>query len=178
MTLSASTPTNAYTGEQWYDTTNGQLKIYTGTTWRLIGPLSRTATGNSGAIPDTVTDAPPSTTFVVIKFFIDDTLVGIWSKDNPFASDVTGFATIKKGLNLNSTLGHTFWGNSEVAQSLYVNNVAVFGNTFVRNTISGSINGSLSLTNDGGLTFGSASDFVGNVLSGTVTLHNQTNNRD
>jgi microcystin-dependent protein len=44
--------------------------------------------------------------------------------------------------------------------------------------VSGSINGSLSLTNDGGLTFGSAGDFVGNVSSGTVTLHNQTNNRD
>jgi hypothetical protein len=178
MTLSASTPTNAYTGEQWYDTTNGQLKIYTGTEWRLIGPLSRLATGNSGAIPDTVTDAPPSTTFVVLKFFIDDVLVGIWSNDGPFASDVAGFATIQKGLNLNSTLGHTFWGNSEVAQSLYVNNVAVFGNAFVRNTLSGSINGSLSLTNDGGLTFGVASDFVGNVNSGVVTLQNQTNDRD
>jgi len=178
MTLSASTPTNSYTGEQWYDTTNGQLKIYTGTEWRLVGPLSRLATGNSGAIPDTVTDAPPSTTYVVIKFFIDNILVGIWSKDGPFASDTAGFATIKKGLNLNSTLGHTFWGNSEVAQSIYVNNVAVFGNTFVRNNMSGSINGSLSLTNDGGLTFGAASDFVANVTSGTVTLHNQTNNRD
>ena len=178
LTYSASTPTNSYTGEQWYDSTTGQLKIYTGTEWRLIGPLSRLATGNSGAIPDTVTDAPPSTTFVVLKFFIDDVLVGIWSNDGPFASDVAGFATIQKGLNLNSTLGHTFWGNSEVAQSLYVNNVAVFGNAFVRNTLSGSINGSLSLTNDGGLTFGAASDFLGNVNSGVVTLHNQTNNRD
>ena len=178
MTLSATTPTNAYTGEQWYDTVNGQLRIYTGTEWRLIGPLSRLATGNSGAVPDTVTDAPPSTTFVVIKFFIDDVLVGIWSNDGPFVSDVPGFATIQKGLNLNSTLGHTFWGNSEVAQSLYVNNVAVFGNAFVRNTLSGSINGSLSLTNDGGLTFGAASDFVGNVNNGVVTLRNQTNNRD
>jgi microcystin-dependent protein len=178
MTTSASTPTNAYTGEQWYDTTNGQLKIYTGSIWRTIGPLSRTATGNSGAIPDTVTDAPPSATFVVIKFFIDDTLVGIWSKDGPFASDVSGFATIRKGLNLNSTLAHTFWGNSEVAQSLYVNNIAVYGNTFVRNNVSGSINGSLSLTNDGGIAFGAASDFVGSVSSGTVTLQNQTNNRD
>ena len=178
MTLSATTPINAYTGEQWYHTTDGQLKIYTGTEWRLIGPLSRTATGNSGAVPDTVTDSPPSTTYVVIKFFINDILVGIWSKDGPFVSDVAGFATIKKGINLNSTLGHTFWGNSEVAQYLYVNNEAVFGNTFVRNTMSGSINGSLSLTNDGGITFGAASDFVGNVVSGVVTLKNQTNDRD
>jgi microcystin-dependent protein len=178
MTLSATTPINAYTGEQWYDTVNGQLRIYTGAEWRLIGPLSRTATGNSGAVPDTVTDAPPSTTFVVIKFFIDDILVGIWSKDDPFVSDVPGFATIQKGLNLNSALGHTFWGNSEVASSLYVSGIAVAGANFLRNDQSGSVNGSLSLTNDGGLTFGVANDFVGNVVSGTVILKNQTNNRD
>jgi microcystin-dependent protein len=34
------------------------------------------------------------------------------------------------------------------------------------------------LTNDGGLAFGVASDFVGSVSSGVVTLRNQTNNRD
>lgn len=178
MTYSASTPTNAYTGEQWYDSTNGQLKIYTGTAWKLIGPLSRTATGNSGAVPDTVTDAPPSATFVVIKFFIDDILVGIWSKDGPFASDVPGFATIRKGLNLNSTLGQAFWGNSEVASSLYVSGVAVAGSSFLRNDISSTVNGALTLTNDGGVTFGAASDFVGSVASGVVTLRNQTNNKD
>ena len=178
MTISASTPTNAYTGEQWYDTANGQLKIYTGTAWRLIGPLSRTATGNSGAIPDTVTDAPPSTTFVVIKFFIDDTLVGIWSKDNPFVSDVPGFPTIRKGLNLNSALGQAFWGNAEVANSLYVSGVPVSGSAFLRSDTSGTVNGALTLTNDGGLTFGAASDFVGSVSSGVVTLRNQTNNKD
>lgn len=178
MTFSSSTPTNAYTGEQWYDTVNGQLKINTGTGWRLIGPLSRTATGNSGAIPDTVTDAPPSATYVVIKFFIDNILVGIWSKDGPFASDVPGFATIRKGLNLNSTLGQQFWGNSEVANSLYVNGVALAGASFVRNDTSGTVNGALTLTNDGGITFGAANDFVGSVSSGVVTLRNQTNNRD
>jgi microcystin-dependent protein len=178
MTISASTPTNAYTGEQWYDTANGQLKIYTGTAWRLIGPLSRTATGNSGAIPDTVTDAPPSTTFVVIKFLIDDVLVGIWSKDNSFVSDIPGFPTVRKGLNINSALGHAFWGNSEVASSLYVGGVAVAGSNFLRNNTSGTVNGALTLTDDNGLTFGVASDFVGSVSSGVVTLKNQTNNRD
>jgi len=72
LTLSATTPTTQYTGELWYDSTNGQLKIYTGTEWRLIGPLSRLATGNTGAIPDTVTDAPPANTYVILKFFIDN----------------------------------------------------------------------------------------------------------
>jgi microcystin-dependent protein len=125
-----------------------------------------------------VTDAPPSATFVVIKFFIDNILVGIWSKDGPFASDVPGFATIRKGLNLNSTLGQAFWGNAEVASSLYVSGVPISGSSFLRNDASGTVNGTLSLTNDGGLTFGAANDFVGNVVSGTVILKNQTNNRD
>lgn len=178
LTYSASTPANAYTGEQWYDSVNGQLKIYTGTAWRLIGPLSTLATGNSGAIPDTVTDAPPSTTYVVIKFFIDNTLVGIWSKDGPFPSDVPGFPTIKKGLNLNNTLGQAFWGNAEVASSLYVSGVPIAGTSFLRNDTAGTVNGSLTLTNDSGITFGAASDFVGNVVSGTVILKNQTNNKD
>lgn len=178
MTISAGTPANAYTGELWYDTTEGQLNIYNGTSWRLIGPLSKTATGNTGAIPDTVTDAPPSTTYVVIKFYINDVLVGIWSKEEPFTSDVPGFPTIRKGLNLHNTLGHTFWGTSEVASSLFVNGVSVQGNAFIRNNTSGTINGSLVLTNDGGITFGAANDFVGNVVGGTVTLKNQTNNKD
>jgi microcystin-dependent protein len=178
LTLSATTPTNPYQNELWYDSTNGQLYIYTGTAWRLIGPANKLSTGNSGVIPDTVTDAPPSTTYVILKFVIDDVLVAIWSKDGPFLSDVPGFSTIKKGLNLHSTLGHTFWGNSEVANSLYVNGAITSGNLFVRNDLSGSINGSLILTNDNGITFGAANDFVGNVSSGTVILQNRTNNKD
>jgi microcystin-dependent protein len=178
MTLSSTTPDNAYTGELWYNTDTGQVKLYTGTAWSLIGPLTTFATGNTGAVPDTVTDSPPTTTFVVIKFFIDDLLVGLWSNDGPFQSDVTGFPTIKKGLNLNPIFDQTFWGNSEVANSIYVNGVATAGNAFLRSTTSGSINGSLTLTNNGGLTFGAANDFVGNVVSGNVILKNQTNNRD
>jgi len=178
LTFSATTPTNPYQNELWYDSANGQLYIYTGAAWRLIGPANKLSTGNSGVIPDTVTDAPPSTTYVILKFVIDDVLVAIWSKDGPFLSDVPGFSTIKKGLNLHSSLGHTFWGNSEVANSIYVNGTATSGNLFVRNDQSGSINGSLILTNDNGITFGAANDFVGNVLSGTVILKNTTNNKD
>jgi len=178
MTISATTPTNAYTGEQWYNTSDGQLNIYTGTGWRLIGPLSKLSTGNTGAIPDTVENSPGTATYVVIKFFIDNVLVGVWSKEDTFISNLSGFSTIKKGLNLHSSLQHTFWGNSEVANSLYYNGVALSGNAYLRSDTSGVVNGSLALTNDGGLTFGAANDFVGNVFGGTVILKNQTNNKD
>jgi microcystin-dependent protein len=178
MSVSASTPTNQFVGEQWYDTVNGQLKIFTGTEWKIIGPINKASTGNSGVIPDVISDSPATTSYVVLKFLIDDTLVGIWSKDGPFTSAVTGFSSIRKGLNLHSSLGHTFWGNSQVASNLYYNGVSLSGNTFVRNDISNTINGSLNLTDDSGITFGSANDFVGSISAGTVTLKNQTNNKD
>ena len=178
LTLSAITPTTQYTGELWYDSTNGQLNIYTGTAWRLVGPLSKLATGNTGAIPDTVTDAPPAFTYVILKFFIDNVLVGIWSKEDDFASDVPGFATIRKGLNFNSTLDHKFYGTASLAENILVGATSVSGSSFLRNDQSGTTSGSLGILNDTGLSVGLASDFNANVSGGTVTLRNVTNNRD
>ena len=178
LTLSATTPTTQYTGELWYDSTNGQLKIYTGTEWRLIGPLSRLATGNTGAIPDTVTDAPPANTYVILKFFIDNVLVGIWSKEEDFFSDVPGFATIRKGLNFNSTLDHKLYGTASLAENILIGATSVPGSSFLRNDQSGTTTGSLGILNDTGLSVGLASDFNANVSGGTVNLRNITNNRD
>lgn len=178
MSYSSSAPTSPSQGEQWYDSTNGQLKVYTGIDWRLIGPVNTLATGDSGAVPDIITDAPPSTTYVVLKFLIQGVLVGIWSKDGPFETDIAGFETIEKGINLNASLALKFAGVSLGSDNLIVNGSVIAANAFLRNDTTGSINGSLSLTSDGGLTLGAANDFVAAVSSGVVTLRNQTNNRD
>jgi hypothetical protein len=177
MTFSSSAPNNPVSGEQWYDTIGGQLKVWAGS-WITIGPAATTATGNSGAIPDTIAATSPSATYVVLKFFIDNVLVGIWNKEASFTTAVTGFATVNRGLNLSTALSQAFYGNADVANNLFVGGVAVPGASFLRNDTSGTVNGSLTLTNDSGLTFGTASDFIGSVSSGTVTLRNQTNNRD
>ena len=177
MTFSSSAPNNPVNGEQWYDTIGGQLKVWAGS-WITIGPAATTATGNSGAIPDTIAATSPSATYVVLKFFIDNVLVGIWNKEASFTTAVSGFATVNRGLNLSTALSQAFYGNADVANNLFVGGVAVPGTSFLRNDASGTINGSLTLTNDSGLTFGAASDFVGSVSSGVVTLRNQTNNRD
>ena len=178
LTLSATTPATQYTGELWYDSTNGQLKIYTGTEWRLIGPLSKLTTGNTGAIPDTVTDSPPAFTYVILKFFINNVLVGIWSNEEDFISDVPGFATIRKGLNFNSTLDHKFYGTASLAENILVGATPTPGTSFLRNDQSGTTTGSLSILNDTGLSIGVSNDFNANVLNGTVNLRNVTNNRD
>jgi len=177
MTYSSSAPSNPVTGEQWYDTIGGQLKVWTGS-WTTIGPAATAATGNSGAIPDTIAATSPSATYVVLKFFIDNVLVGIWSKEASFTTAVSGFATVNRGLNLSTALNQAFYGNADVTNNLYVSGVAVPGSSFLRNDTSGTVNGSLSLTNDSGISVGVASDFQALVSSGTVTLRNQTNNKD
>lgn len=178
MTYASSFTLTPVSGEQWFDTIAGQLKVWTGSSWTTIGPAATTATGNSGAVPDTITATSPSATYVVLKFFIDNVLVGIWSKEASFTTAITGFATVNRGLNLSTALSQAFYGNADVANNLYVSGVAVPGSSFLRNDTSGTINGSLSLTNDSGLTLGVAGDFVGSVSGGTVTLRNQTNNKD
>ena len=177
MTYSSSAPSNPVTGEQWYDTIAGQLKVWAGS-WITIGPAATTATGNSGAIPDTIAATSPSATYVVLKFYIDSTLVGIWSKEASFTTATPGFATVARGLNLSTALSQAFYGNADVANNLYVGGIAYPGASFLRNDTSGTVNGSLSLTNDSGLSVGVSSDFSAVVSSGTVTLRNQTNNKD
>jgi hypothetical protein len=177
MTYSSSAPSNPVTGEQWYDTIGGQLKVWTGS-WTTIGPAATTATGNSGAIPDTIAATSPSATYVVLKFYIDNVLVGIWSKEATFNTSTPGFSTVYRGLNLSTALSQGFYGNADVANNLYVGGIAVSGTSFLRNDQSGTVNGSLSLTNDSGISVGIASDFSATVSSGTVTLRNQTNNKD
>lgn len=181
MTYASSFTATPVAGEQWYDTVNGQLKVWNGSTWIVIGPAATTATGNSGAVPDTIASVSPAATYVVLKFFIDNVLVGIWSKEASFTTAVSGFAQINRGLNLNTDLSQAYYGNADVALSLSVSGVKVPGTSFLRNDTSGTITGALTLSgaaSDGGITFGQSADFVGSVSTGNVTLRNQTNNKD
>jgi hypothetical protein len=178
MASSSSAPSNPVTGEQWFDTVNTQLKVWSGTSWTIIGPAAAAATGNSGAIPDTIVSISPAATYVVLKFYIDNTLVGIWSKESSFTTAVSGFSVINRGLNLSTAISQAFYGNADVANNLNVSGVSVPASNFLRNDQSGVINGSLTLTNDTGLKFGTSSDFEGFISSGVVTLRNVTNNKD
>lgn len=181
MTYASSFTGTPVAGEQWYDTVNGQLKVWNGSAFVVIGPAAAAATGNSGVIPDTIAAVSPAATYVVLKFFIDNTLVGIWSKEATFTTAVSGFAQINRGLNLSTDLSQAYYGNAAVAISLSVSGVNVPGTAFLRNDTSGTITGALTLSgaaSDGGITFGQSADFVGSVSTGNVTLRNQTNNKD
>ena len=179
MSASATAPNNPVTGEQWWDTGNLQLKVYNGTSWTTVGPAATSATGNSGAIPDTIVSTSPSATYVVLKMYVDNILIALYSKESSFTTAVTGFSTIKPGLNLSTDLANNgFQGNATAALNMIVSGATVPASSFLRNDQSGTVNGSLSVTNDTGLKAGVASDFEATISSGDVTLRNVTNNKD
>lgn len=97
----SDSPTNPVAGDLWFDTVNQQLKTYSGANWVVIGPSFTSTTGTSGAIADTVVDSGLYS-HVVVKFFVQNNLIAILSKDAAFTPSTTipGFSSIKPGFNL------------------------------------------------------------------------------
>ncbi len=176
-TASASAPTNNVTGDLWYDTVNAQLKVWSGSAFILVGPAFTAGTGTSGAIVDTITDSSPGADHVVVKIFVNNTIVSIFSKDATFtpAAALSGFATIGPGLNMSTTVsGAVFKGTATDADQLD----GLDATAFMRTNTNTSTTGTVSILNDTGLYVGGDSDgrlFVSGI---DVYLRNQTQDGD
>jgi len=173
-TASSSAPTSNVTGDLWYDTINQQLKVWTGTAFLLVGPAFTSGQGVTGAIADTITDNV-AVSHVVIKLFVEDSLVGIVSKDATFtpAAAISGFTTVKPGITLASSVGAQvplFQGTALDSQTLDGLDSA----QFLRSDTNDTTSGTLGVLNDTGLAVGADSDFRVTVSGTTVNLSNQT----
>lgn len=171
-TASASTPTSNVTGDLWFDTTNQQLKVYNGTSFILVGPASTSGQGTSGAIVATITDNV-SVDHVVVQLWVNNSIVGIVSKDATFTPQIaiTGFATIGPGLQLSSTVSNAlFRGTSTNAQLL--DNIASTG--FIQRNVNQTTTGTLGILDDSGLSVGADSDARIIITGSDVFLRNQT----
>ena len=174
---SSSTPTSNTTGDLWFDTTNDQLKVYNGSSFTLIGPSFTSGEGTSGAIVDTITDSSPGADHVVVKIFVNNTIVAIFSKDATFtpAAALSGFATIGPGLNLSTTVSNAvFKGTATNAELLD----SLDSTAFMRADTNTSTTGSLSVLSDTVLYVGADSDGRLNVTGTDVFLQNQTQDGD
>lgn len=181
MTSSTSAPNSPVTGEQWWDTSNLQLKVYNGTSWTVVGPAATSSTGNTGAIPDTIVATSPSATYVVLKMYIDNTLVAIWSKESSFTTAVTGFINIKPGLNLSTSIANNaFQGNASSTLGIWRTGEASATSVddIILDSGSQTIAGALTLSNDSGLTVGAGSDGQILVTSDQLHIKGLTNNKD
>jgi hypothetical protein len=180
-TASASAPASPVVGDLWYDTQNAQLKVYGGPGvgtlgWLLVGPAFTAGTGTTGAIVDTIVDNT-AVSHVVIKFFVEDDIVAIMSKDATFQpqSTITGFANVQPGMQLASSVGGQtplFWGTANNASTLDGIDSTGF---LIRNTTQ-TTTGALILQTDTGLTVGADQDMRLSVTGSTATIANQTSN--
>jgi hypothetical protein len=171
-TASASTPSSNVPGDLWFDTTNQQLKVYNGSSFILVGPASTSGQGTSGAIVTTITDNA-SVDHVVVQLFVNNTIVGIVSKDATFTPQIaiTGFATIGPGIQLSSTVSSAlFRGTSTDSNSL--GGIAASG--FLQKNTNETTTGTLGILNDSGLSVGADADARIIVTGTNVFLRNQT----
>lgn len=174
-TSSSTAPAFSVQGDLWYDTTNAQLKVYTGTTFLLVGPQFTAGTGVTGAIVDTIVDNT-AVSHVVIKLFVQDTVVGMVSKDSGTAGftpqvAINGFPKVYPGITLSNTVtGAQFWGTASNAASLN----GVTGGSFMRADVNTSTVGTLWVNNNAGLAVGVNSDARISVAGTAVTLSNTT----
>ena len=175
-TASATAPTSNVTGDLWYDTVNQQLKVYTGTAFLLVGPAFTAGTGTTGAIVDTIVDNT-AVSHVVIKFFVEDDVVGIMSKDATFTPQaaISGFATVRPGLQLATTVGAQtplFQGVATDSQLLD----GIDSTGFLSSTSNDTTSGTLGILNDSGLSVGVDQDLRLSVTGTTAIIANQTSN--
>jgi hypothetical protein len=162
-------------GDLWYDSTNAQLNVYSGTAFILVGPAYTAGTGVTGAIPATITDTD-AVSHVVVELYVNDSIVGIVSKDASFNPQVAipGFAAnVRPGITLATTVGGVaqyFQGTANNANT--VGNIAASG--FVQTTTNQTMTGTLGILNDTGLSVGADSDFRASITGSDVFLRNQT----
>jgi hypothetical protein len=173
-TASPTAPTSNVTGDLWYDTVNAQLKVWTGTTFLLVGPQFTAGTGTTGAIVATILDNV-GTSHVVIQLFVNDSIVGMVSKDATFtpAVAISGYTTIRPGITLATDIGSQvplFQGTATNAQ--FLNSLS--SSEFMRTDANTATTGTLSVNNNTGLAVGASSSFRVSVSGNDVTLRNQT----
>jgi hypothetical protein len=177
--ISATEPSNPSTGDLWFDTTNNQLKVYSGTTFILVGPDYSSVDGKSGPIVESVEDTLGNN-HLVTKIYNSDvstptnsTVVATISKDATFTlaagSQFNGFTTtIKPGVQLSSSVANAQFHGEATSLSGFASS------DFLSAIANDTTSGTLGVLNDGGLTVGVGSDFKVSVSGNNVTIKNQT----
>ena len=176
-------PTSASAGDLWHDTDDDQVYIYTGSAWVLIGPVYTSGQTLSGWKIETLGSAGGNK--VVSSMYAGNTRVAILSKETftPSVSQ-TGFASIKAGLTLNSTLGAVFEGTNTQATYVDVSGTTnssgtlISGGNFLRADAADTTTGALTVDNDTGVIIGDAQELTISVSSNNVTVAQTSQDKD
>ena len=176
-------PTSASAGDLWHDTDDDQVYIYTGSAWVLIGPVYTSGQTLSGWKIETLASSGGDK--VVSSMYAGNSRVCILSKETftPTISQ-TGFAEIKAGMTLNSTLGAVFEGTNtqatyvDVSSSTNSSASLIAGGNLLRADAADTTTGAITIDADGGLVVGDAQEFSITVSSNHVTLAQTSEDKD
>jgi len=187
----ASLPTSPSAGDLWLDSGNDQVFVYTGDSrshqvndkWELVGPAFTAGQTESGWKIETLASSGGDK--VVSSMYAGGTRVAILSKETftPSASQ-SGFASIKAGLTLNSTLGAVFEGSTTEASSIDVSSTSntsatvIAGGNFLRADAADTTTGALTVDADGGVIIGDAQELTISVSSNDVTIAQTSLDKD
>jgi hypothetical protein len=174
-TNSTSSPTNANTGDFWFDTNNSQFYVYNGTAWTLIGPTTVAGSGVTQVSSETVADNV-GVNKSILKLITNDTIVGIVSAEQfTPGTAISGFATIFKGITLSSAISDNKL-NGTATNSDALGGVAA--SNYLRSDTFDTISGRFTISSDDGLVLGAGSDLTVTVSGSDVTFANTTSNGD
>jgi len=176
-------PTSPGAGDLWTDSDDDQLYVYTGSQWQLVGPVYTKGQTLSGWKIETIASSGGNK--VVSSMYAGNTRVAILSKETftPSATQ-TGFAEIKAGLTLNSTLGAVFDGTNTQAANIDVSGTTngsatlIAGGNFLRADASDVTTGSLTVDNDAGVIIGGSQELSITVSGSDVTLAQTSQDKD
>ena len=179
----ATAPTSASAGDLWVDSDDNQLYLYTGSAWLLTGPVYSSGQTLSGWKVETLASSGGNK--VVSSMYAGNTRVAILSKET-FTPSVTqtGFASIKAGITLNSTLGAVFEGTTTSASALDVSGTTntsssiIAGGNFLRADAADTTTGAITIDADTGLIVGDAQELSITVASNNVTIAQTSNNKN
>ncbi len=179
----ASAPSNPSAGDIWHDSTNDQLYVYTGSAFLLVGPVYTKGQTLSGFSIETLASSGGNK--VVASMYAGNTRVAILSKET-FTPSVSqsGFAEIKAGLTLNSTLGAVFEGTNTQAANIDVSSTSnasatvIAGGNFLRADANDTTTGSLTVDNNTGVIVGDSQELTISVDSNNVIMAQTAQDKD
>ena len=179
----ATAPTSPSAGDLWTDSDDDQLYVYTGSARQLVGPVYTSGQTLSGWKIETLASSGGNK--VVSSMYVGNTRVAILSKETftPSASQ-SGFAEIKAGLTLNSTLSAVFEGSTTSASAVDVSGTTntsatvIAGGNFLRADAADTTTGALTVDTDSGVIIGDSQELTITVSSNDVTVAQTSQDKD
>ena len=187
----SSTQPQLTTGDIWLNSLTNQMSFFDGTDLVLVGPTHTAAQGVSGFVAQSILNTQNQTK-TVLKFFVQNTLVGVWSAaqfthiaSQVIAELITGSnptGIIFPGFNLTSNT-YKYRGVATLAEGLIdgVGNT-ILADSLLRSDANDVTTGTLTVQNNSGLTVGLANQltlkFSSASLPNTNIIANNVSNAD